>query len=148
MTNPGSIGVLYVAEPQTPYLQRPAVVDCSVFSALLWAEPAAELAAERLSGFALHAPSLLPYELANVARSKARSGVPSADALAGLEAFAEQAVVLQDVEPERQFKLALRFDLTAYDAAYLCLAEQLQAPLITFDKRLADAAQRHLGAAP
>ena len=35
-------------------------------------------------------------------------------------------------------------DLTAYDAAYLLLAATLQAPLLTFDQRLSQAAQRHL----
>jgi predicted nucleic acid-binding protein len=32
----------------------------------------------------------------------------------------------------------LRANCTAYDAAYLALAEALDAPLLTFDKRLAD----------
>lgn len=33
----------------------------------------------------------------------------------------------------------LRFNLTAYDAAYVALAEYLQAPLVTCDARLARA---------
>ena len=40
--------------------------------------------------------------------------------------------------------LAQRYKLTAYDAAYLWLAERLEAPLATFDAALARAAREHL----
>lgn len=140
--------LLYVAEPAPAWADLPpVVVDCSVLSALLWAEPAADDAAARLAGRSLHAPSLLRYELANVARNKARSGVPAEVARAGLEAFAEQKLALRDIELVRLFDAAQRLALTAYDAAYLCLAADLRAPLITFDQRLAEAAQRYLSAA-
>ena len=112
----------------------------------LWAEPAAAAVQARLLNRSLFAPGLLRYELANVARNKARAGVPDDVARAGLDAFAEQKVVLRDIRPDRLFDIAQRCSLTAYDAAYLCLAEELQAPLITLDRRLAEAAQRHLGA--
>lgn len=139
--------VLYLAEPAPAWAEGPpVVVDCSVLSAVLWAEPAADDAAARLAGRSLHAPHLLRYELANVARNKARSGVPAEVARAGLDSFAEQKVVLREIEPVRLFDVAQRLALTAYDAAYLCLAAELRAPLVTFDQRLAEAAQRHLSA--
>jgi predicted nucleic acid-binding protein len=137
---------LFVAEPPAAWSQRPAiVVDCSVLAALLWAEPAAGEAATRLAGRSLHAPALLLYELADVARSKCRSGVPTEVARAGLQALAEQRVVLHDAEPVATFDLAQNLGLSAYDGAYLWLAAELKAPLVTFDQRLAEAAQRHLG---
>ena len=40
--------------------------------------------------------------------------------------------------------LALRYQLSAYDAAYLWLAAELKAPLATFDEKLGRAAQEHL----
>lgn len=40
--------------------------------------------------------------------------------------------------------LAQRYKLTAYDAAYLWLAERLEAPLATFDVALARAARDYL----
>ena len=140
--------VLFVAEPPAAWhVRRPAVVDCSVMAALLWGETAAAEAAQQLIDRALHAPTLLSYELANVARNKRRAGVPLEAALAGLEALADQRVVLHETEPQAMARLADRHGLTAYDAAYLLLAEKLQAPLLTFDRRLADAAARHLGGA-
>ncbi|MBE7417190.1 MAG: type II toxin-antitoxin system VapC family toxin [Ideonella sp.] len=138
--------VLYVAEPTPVYAaQRPAVVDCSLLAAVLWAEPAAEQARERIRDRSLHAPVLLAYELANVARNKCRAGVPAAAAREGLAAFAQQNVALHDDAPEALFDLAGQLDLTAYDAAYVALAQALQAPLLTFDKKLAEAAARLLG---
>jgi predicted nucleic acid-binding protein len=140
--------VLFVAEPVLPWLVRPpAVVDCSVLAAVLWAEPAADEAFERLRGRSLHAPALIEYELANVARSKCRSGVPEAVARAGLQAFTEQRLELHDVDPMALFALAQAEGVTAYDAAYLALALELKAPLLTFDRQLAEAATRVLGRA-
>jgi predicted nucleic acid-binding protein len=142
----GSSRALFVAEPPAAWcLRPPTVVDCSVLAALLWAEPAAGDAAALLAGKALHAPALLSYELANVARSKCRSGVPAEAARAGLQALADQRVVLHDTPALDNFDLAQSLGLSAYDAAYVWLAAALKAPLVTFDQRLAEAAQRHLG---
>jgi predicted nucleic acid-binding protein len=137
--------VLYLAEPAGAYtVHPPAVIDCSLMSAMLWAEPSADAARERTRGRALHAPTLLTYELANVARNKCRSGVPEAVVREGLAAFADHRVALHDDEPNELFGLAHRLGLTAYDAAYLCLSMALRAPLLTFDEKLA-AAARTLG---
>ena len=139
--------VLYVAEPAPAWTpQPPAVVDCSVIAALLWAETAAAEAQARMGLRSLHAPSLLAYELANVARNKCRSGVPPAVAREGLVAFEDRRITLHEPEPTLVFDTAARHGLSAYDAAYLALAAALKAPLITFDRRLADAAARELGA--
>jgi len=141
----GSTRALFVAEPPAAWnLRPPVVVDCSVLAALLWAEPAGSDAAALLAGKALHAPALLPYELSNVARSKCRSGVPAEVARAGLQSLADQRVVLHDTPALDSFDVAQKLGLSAYDAAYLWLAAELKAPLVTFDQRLAEAAQRHL----
>jgi predicted nucleic acid-binding protein len=139
---------LHVAEPQPVYASLPpAVVDCSVLAALLWAEPTHDDARARIAARSLHAPSLLGYELANVARSKWRAGVPEALVRHGLAAFDEQRVTLHEMEATAVFEAAARHGLSAYDAAYLVLAGALRAPLLTFDKRLADAAAQALGRA-
>jgi predicted nucleic acid-binding protein len=137
---------LFVAEPGPYWLQRPpAVVDCSVLAAVLWGEPGSEEVATWLLGKALHAPHLLVCEIANVARTKARSGCPDTEVMTGLDTFARQRVVLHASDPHAVWQLAQRYQLTAYDAAYLSLASDLNAPLLTLDRRLAEAAARHMG---
>jgi predicted nucleic acid-binding protein len=56
---------------------------------------------------------------------------------------------LQATDP-RQHSLnwRMRYKLSGYDAAYLWLAAELKAPLATFDKKLAAAAQAHLSSLP
>lgn len=138
--------VLYVAEPPAVWAQRPAVVaDCSVVAALVFAEPACVEAAGLLSHKAVHAPALLPFELASVARTKLRAGASAEQVATAVRDFAEQRIELHSVPAEAMLRLALDHELSAYDAAYLWLAAELKAPLATFDRKLAKAAREHLG---
>jgi predicted nucleic acid-binding protein len=91
---------------------------------------------------------LLTYEVANVACHECRSGVPEAVARAGLEMFDAQYLLLHEVELPALYDTVSRHGLGAYDAACLALAALLQAPLLTFDPKLAEAARGLLGARP
>ena len=89
----------------------------------------------------IHAPHLLDVEIAQLVRRYARSGIISAER--GAEALTD----LADFPLRRypHFVLLpriweLRHSLTAYDAAYLALAEALNAPLVTRDRALVSAA--------
>jgi len=135
---------LHVAEPPARYLSRPAlVVDCSVLAGLVFREHWYDAAQSQIDGRAPHAPHLLIYEIANVALKKHRRG--EAHALQGLADALVLDVELHEVEMAPAFALAQRYQLSAYDASYLWLAEALRCPLVTFDEVLAQAAQRHLG---
>lgn len=136
---------LMVAEPSAYWLARPpSVVDCSVLVAAFFEEDNAVEATAALANRALHAPTLLPFEFANVARSKSRAGADSTRIRDGLEAFQASRIELHRLEPQWLHELAMEEGLTAYDAAYLALAIRLQAPLLTFDHRLSAAAERRL----
>jgi predicted nucleic acid-binding protein len=138
---------LYVAEPAAVWRSRPPlVVDCSVLASCLFDEDEAQDAALALRGHALHAPALLPFEFANVARSKSRAGAPHERIVLALKAFEDMLVELHPVPLANMHALALAQGLSAYDAAYLTLAASLEAPLLTYDHKLADAAARVLGA--
>ncbi|MCW5610206.1 MAG: type II toxin-antitoxin system VapC family toxin [Rubrivivax sp.] len=137
---------LHVAEPRAAYGRRPlAVVDASVIAAVLFAEPEQSAAARQLAQCQPAAPDLLPYELGNVAVNKLRRGHDESGVRASLADLEALGIALHPVCAAAAFDLAARHALTAYDAAYLCLAAELRAPLITFDRRLAEAALRHLG---
>lgn len=102
-------------------------------------------ALQRLSGHRLCAPHLLQAEICSVAVKKARHGAAEA-AAEGLALWQDVAVELTDFDVQQTFELARRYQLSAYDASYLWLADQLRCPLATFDAKLAAAATAHLGA--
>lgn len=135
---------LIVAEPGTRYARRlPLVADCSVIAALVFNEPERDTARSILAGHDIHVPNLMDYEIANVAVKKARGGF---EEIAGqaLDLYADFRLTRYEVEVNHQWQLAMRHELSAYDAAYLWLAAALGAPLATFDRKLGQAARRHL----
>ena len=145
MTTAAPAPTLYVAEPPAAYLARPAlVVDCSVLAAVLFEEPSRDQALARLAGRSLHAPTLIDHEIASVALKKHQQGWPAESITLALADFAEQALELHRTDVSAQCEIAHRYSLSAYDAAYLWLAAEMKAPLATFDRKLFDAAQRHL----
>ena len=86
----------------------------------------------------LHAPHLVDLEVAHVLRRFVREG--DIDATRGTQALEalralDLARYAHDVHLPRIWQL--REAVTAYDAAYLALAEALAAPLLTLDARLA-----------
>ena len=137
----------YVAEPPAQYLVRPPVViDCSMLSAVYFDEAERGDALRLMAGRHLLAPQILSDEFVSVALKKLRKGMPEAAVLRALADFSAQDIELHPVDPLQQCALAVRYALSAYDAAYLCLAAELKTPLLTFDAHLGAAAQRHLQA--
>ena len=135
----------FIAEPPAQYLARPpAVVDCSMLCAVLFDEPERDAAERLMSGRRLLAPELLSHEIVNVALKKLRGGLGEAVVRRALGDFADNDIELSKIDALRQFALAQRYGLSAYDAAYLELAAQHKAPLLTYDDKLGRAAQLHL----
>ena len=113
------------------------VVDASVIAALAFDEPRADEANGLISEGDLYAPRLLGYELTSTALKKARQHPSEADLIeGGLEWALHMGVHLVNVPHLAVLRLALQTSLSAYDASYLYLARQLNAELVTFDKRL------------
>ncbi len=119
------------------------VLDASaVVSILLCPGSDAEPIRERVEspGESVHVPHLLDVEVLNVLRRQT---------LRGILARERGATALQDLENIKMTRYShvpllgriweLRENVTAYDAAYVALAEALGAPLITRDVRLARA---------
>jgi predicted nucleic acid-binding protein len=116
------------------------VVDASALIEVLLNTPAAAKVSERLFDRAdtLHAPHVLDLEVAQVLRRYALSGEMSVErAEQALEDLADLPLnrYPHDIFLGRIW--ALRRNFTAYDAAYVALAEALDAPLITRDAALA-----------
>jgi predicted nucleic acid-binding protein len=146
MPRPQESTGLIVAEPPAIFrILAPLVVDASVLTALLFDEPQRDEARNRLEGRQLYAPQLLDYEVASIALHKMRRGLDSEAARAALRMYESTDIRLLNVDGRDLVELAERYRLTAYDAAYLWVAAELRAPLITFDARLGEAARQHLG---
>jgi predicted nucleic acid-binding protein len=108
---------------------------------LLFNEPEADDVAEQLRDVRLVAPSLLGFELANVCLIKSRRNADQMLAL--IEAFRmwdQLGVAAMAVDHVGVVALAAETGLTAYDASYLWLSQRLGAPLVTLDRKLAQAA--------
>ena len=122
------------------------VIDASALVEVLLQTPAALQIESRIFSTreTLHAPHLLDLEIAQVLRRYAASGDLGQDR-------AQQALTdLSDLPltryPHDLFLpriWELRFTVTAYDAAYLALAEGLSASLVTRDRRLAASTGHH-----
>ncbi len=120
------------------------VVDASVLLELLLNRPAAVAVRNRLFRTAetLHAPHLIDVEVLQVLRrynaSREMTDERAAEALRNHRALRIERypheIVIESI-------WHLRSNVTAYDAAYIALAELLACSMITADRRLARAAR-------
>ena len=122
------------------------VLDNSILCGWFLANQATEYGdavAAQLRQSDAHAPWLLQLEFTNVLRTACRRGSLSA---AAAREIVDQVGLLPiridatPPQPAALLSLALRFQLTSYDAAYLELALRLQLPIATRDDDLAEAA--------
>jgi predicted nucleic acid-binding protein len=118
------------------------VVDASAMLEVLLNSPAAPAIGSRVfaPGEVLHAPHLIDVEVMQVLRrySMAKS-LSSARARQAFEDYMNIPLERfpHDVLLPRMWEL--RHNLTAYDAAYVALAEALDAPLVTCDRAISSA---------
>jgi len=124
------------------------VLDCSV--ALTWCfaderTPATAALLDRCANFGAAAPSLWPLEALNaLLMAEKRKRLDSARRHELIEALRAVPIAI-DTETAVQAwavsnRLAERYGLTVYDAAYLELAQRLGLPLATLDAELRKAA--------
>ena len=116
------------------------VLDTSV--AIAWYLPESFSAPARywqrmlLDGKAqLYAPSLHYWEVANVLRTYARRA--ELDAATACEIYnlhLDAPIVAAEPRRDSVLELALEYDATAYDAVYLALCIEMDAPLLTAER--------------
>jgi predicted nucleic acid-binding protein len=93
----------------------------------------------------LKAPGLLLYEVSNaVWQAERRGRIPETQADEILQTVGALNIELLSLEWGEMLPLARRFGRSAYDAAYLTLAERSGEQLVTGDKRLYNAVHAKL----
>lgn len=126
------------------------IVDASVILSAYFPDEdqaqAQALIREHVMGrVALIAPTLLLYEVTNaVVQAQRRGRISDEQARSILTSFEGLAITLRPVPWQQILPLALRFDRSAYDAAYLALAEMTDQPLVTADRRLYNAVHEQM----
>ena len=117
------------------------VVDASVVVTLLIGPGAqGEVFAKRLDSAQAHAPAPLPVEVTNALRRLRNKGrLSESEALLALRGFWSLPIELWPQETISARTWELGQNLTAYDAAYIAIAEVIGGPLLTADVRLSRA---------
>ncbi len=122
-------------------MQTVIVIDASVLVVALADDgPDGDHARGTLRGQDLAAPELIDLEVLSVLRGRARAGgldVRRADL--ALRDLGDLPVHRAPHRPLLERCWELRDNLTPYDAAYVALAEVLDVPLLTGDRRIAGA---------
>ncbi len=116
------------------------VVDASAVLEVLLRTAGAGAVEERLfaDGERLHAPHLLDVEVMHVIRRhRLRGEITERRASDAVELLTVLPLTRHDHRPLINRIWTLHPNLTAYDAAYVALAEALAAPLVTRDGKLA-----------
>ena len=118
------------------------VVDASAIVEVLLQSPAAVQVSRRIfaPGETLHAPHLIDIEITHVLRRYALTGaIPPERGEKSLAYLAQLPLTRYPHSVLLPRIWQMRANATAYDAAYLALAEVLDAPLVTRDRALAAA---------
>jgi predicted nucleic acid-binding protein len=109
----------------------------AVVALLLDAGPAGQWVAEAMAGGQLAAPGLLAFECSNIIRRHELAGLVSADQAA--QAHADLLALPVENWPYELLGVRvweLRMNLSSYDASYVAVAELINAPLVTLDRRI------------
>lgn len=122
-------------------MSRLLVCDASAIAALLLdSGHDGTWVADTVAGAELAAPALLDWEAANTIRRLELAKLISADQAAQAHAdLLSLTIERWPYELVSQRVWQLRSNVTIYDASYIAVAETLQVPLLTLDRRLARA---------
>lgn len=117
------------------------VVDASILvAALLDSESSGAWAEDVLAAGALHAPELARVEATNIVRRlEAAKQIMPAEANAAFHDLMQLNIELYSFDPFADRIWELHHSVTSYDAWYVAVAEALNLPLATLDRRLSKA---------
>ena len=124
------------------------VIDASFLLAYLLPDEDIDRVQKFFNGFKiknikLYAPVLLPFEVYNglkFAQSRKRVSLKIIEKLG--EKFLQIPIIFEEMDYSKVLHLALKENLTFYDASYLYLAQAKQVSLLALDQRLRALAEK------
>ncbi len=117
-------------------------IDASALASVIFNEPGSDAVWSAVRDRPLVAPSLLPYELANVAAKKMQA-YPEQYQLPEIISLVDNLLIDYVTVPFTDAViLSLETGLSSYDSAYLWVSRGLDIPLVTLDVKLSMAARR------
>ncbi len=118
------------------------VTDTNIFLAVALDEPEKDSIVRLTSGTSAISPEILPYEIGNALTAMLkRRQLTSGEVLSAFDLVELIPVRLVPVDIQQALKLAIEYNIYAYDAYFLQCARQLSCPLITLDKRMKSVAE-------
>lgn len=113
------------------------VADTTIFLAVALDGPEKRAIVDATTAGDIAAPEILPYEVGNALSAMVkRRQINAAEAGDVYRVTQRIPARLLAVDIPEALRLALRFDIYAYDAYLLAAARTLSCPLITLDKRM------------
>ncbi len=118
------------------------VADASAFLAVVLNEDNRDWIIQRTAGKSIVSPEILPYEIGNALIAVKRKGrLDDREILRAFDLSQQIAVRLTSVKIHDSLKIALRFNIYAYDAYYLQCCIENKLSLISLDDRMCDIAE-------
>ena len=118
------------------------VVDANVYLAVILNEPEKQSIIEHTRGVELISPQVLPYEIGNALTAMLKKKrLNKEQIIKSFDIFNMIPLHLASVNIVKALDIACTYNIYAYDAYYLELAERLKEPLLTFDNQMKDIAR-------
>ena len=110
------------------------IADTNTFLAVALNEPEKKRIIQLTEGHDLIAPDVLPFEIGNAltAMMKKRS-LKKKEVVSAWEVVQKIPVDLRNTDIKSALRIAIKFNIYAYDAYFLECAENLRSPLLTLD---------------
>jgi len=113
------------------------ISDTNIFLAVVLDEPEKQHIIQLTSQADAIAPEILPYEIGNALSAMIkRKQLTKDEALEALITANKIPVRLVNIDIQAALKLAIKFNIYAYDAYFLQCAKSLSFPLLTLDKKM------------
>jgi predicted nucleic acid-binding protein len=113
------------------------IADTNIFLAVALDEPEKNNIIKLTSGSEIFSPEILPYEIGNALSAMVkRKRLTKKEALSAQNRANRIPVRLVNIDTYQALKLAIKYNIYAYDAYFLQGAKTLFYPLITLDKQM------------